>query len=98
VFFATTKTSTARRLLQSERNAMLLIDVLRSNLAAGKFQLHDFVNSPDHLHLLVTLPGDKTIEKASMLPSSTPTATLTWQRKKRRGLNRLRKNPASGEG
>jgi putative transposase len=53
VFFATTKTSMGRRLLQSERNAMLLIDVLRSNVAAGKFQLHDFVIMPDHLHLLM---------------------------------------------
>jgi putative transposase len=67
VFFATTKTSMARRLLQSERNAMLLIDVLRSNVAAGKFQLHDFVIMPDHLHLLMTLPGDMTIEKAMQL-------------------------------
>jgi putative transposase len=67
VFFATTKTSMARRLLQSERNAMLLIDVLRSNVAAGKFQLHDFVIMPDHLHLLMTLPGDIAIEKAMQL-------------------------------
>jgi putative transposase len=50
----------ARRLLQSERNAMLLIDLLRSNVAAGKFQLHDFVIMPDHLHLLMTLRGDVT--------------------------------------
>jgi putative transposase len=57
----------ARRLLQSERNAMLLIDVLRLNVAAGKFQLHDFVLMPDHLHLLMTLPGDMTIEKAMQL-------------------------------
>src|SRR5580658_8318827 len=57
----------ARRLLQSERNAMLLIDVLRLNVAAGKFQLHDFVVMPDHLHLLMTLPGDVTIEKAMQL-------------------------------
>src|ERR1700722_8212258 len=67
VFFVTTKTSMARRLLQSERNAMLLIDVLRLNVAAGKFQLHDFVLMPDHLHLLMTLPGDVTIEKAMQL-------------------------------
>ena len=57
----------ARRLLQSERNAMLLIDVLRLNVAAGKFQLHDFVILPDHLHLLMTLPGDMTIDKAMQL-------------------------------
>jgi putative transposase len=67
VFFATTKTSMGRRLLQSERNAMLLVDVLRSNVAAGKFQLHDFVIMPDHLHLLMTLPGDVSIEKAMQL-------------------------------
>ena len=67
VFFVTTKTSMARRLLQSERNAVLLIDVLRSNVAAGRFQLHDFVIMPDHLHLLMTLPVDITIEKAMQL-------------------------------
>jgi putative transposase len=67
VFFVTTKTSMARRVLQSERNAMLLIDVLRSNVATGKLQLHDFVIMPDHLHLLMTLPGDVTVEKAMQL-------------------------------
>jgi putative transposase len=67
VFFATTKTSMARCILQSERNATLLIDVLRMNVASGKFQLHDFVIMPDHLHLLMTLSGDMTIEKAMQL-------------------------------
>ena len=67
VFFATTKTSMARRILQSERNALLLIEVLRSNVAAGKFRLHDFVIMPDHLHLLMTLPSDTTIAKAMQL-------------------------------
>jgi putative transposase len=67
VFFVTTTTSMARRLLQSERNAMLLIDVLRANVAAGKFQMHDFVITPDHLHVLVTLPSDVSIEKAMQL-------------------------------
>jgi putative transposase len=67
VFFVTTKTSMARRLLQSERNAMLLVDVLRSNVATGKFQLHDFVIMPDHLHLLMTLPREVPIEKAMQL-------------------------------
>ena len=67
VFFATTKTSMARRILQSERNATLLIEVLRSNVAAGKFQLHDFVIMPDHFHLLITVPRDATIERAMQL-------------------------------
>lgn len=54
-------------LFQSERNATLLVDVLRSYVAAGKFQLHDFVVMPDHLHLLLTVPGDTTVEKAMQL-------------------------------
>jgi len=53
-FFATTKTSQGRPLLQSERNATLMVDVLRSYVAAGKFQLHDFVIMPNHVHLLLT--------------------------------------------
>ncbi len=46
---------------------MLLIDVLRSNVATGKFQVHDFVIMPDHLHLLMTLPSDVSVEKAMQL-------------------------------
>jgi putative transposase len=56
-----------RRIFQSERNAMLLVDVLRSCVAAGKFLLHDFVIMPDHLHLLMAVRGDMTIEKATQL-------------------------------
>jgi REP element-mobilizing transposase RayT len=67
VFFATTKTSMGRRILQSERNATLLIEVLRSNVATGKFQLHDFVIMPDHLHPLISVPRDATIERAMQL-------------------------------
>ncbi len=63
-FFATTRTSQGRPLLQSERNATLLIDVLRWYVAAGKFRLHDFVIMPDHVHLLMTVGGGMTIEKA----------------------------------
>ncbi len=63
-FFATTKTSGGRTLLQSERNALLFIDVLRSYVAARKFRLHDFVVMPNHVHLLLTVGGDMTIEKA----------------------------------
>ncbi len=42
-------------MLQSERNAALMIHVLRRYVAAGKFRLHDFVLMPDHLHLLITV-------------------------------------------
>ncbi len=63
-FFVTTKTSMGRRLLQSERNAMLFIDVLRSYVADGKFKVHDFVVMPDHVHLLLTVSKDMTVERA----------------------------------
>jgi putative transposase len=66
-FFATTKTHGGRRLLQSERNATLLIDVLRTSVAAKNFQLHDFVVMPDHIHLLITVDEQTTIEKAMQL-------------------------------
>ena len=46
---------------------MLLVDVLRSNVATGRFRLHDFVIMPDHLHLLMTLSSDMTIEKSMQL-------------------------------
>jgi len=67
VFFVTTKTSMGRRLLQSERNAHLLIQVLRSLVTERAFDLHDFVIMPDHLHLLLTVHQGTTVEKAMQL-------------------------------
>ena len=63
-FFVTTKPSQGRPLLQSNRNATLMIDVLRGYVAAGKFRVHDFVVMPNHVHLLMTVGADITIEKA----------------------------------
>jgi putative transposase len=62
-FFVTTQTWMRKPLLQSERNAMLLTDVLRSSVRARRFILHDFVIMPDHIHLLLTLSPDMTLEK-----------------------------------
>ncbi|HUY93851.1 MAG TPA: transposase [Terracidiphilus sp.] len=67
IFFATTKTSMGRRLLQSERNANLLIEVLRSLVTEHRFKLHDFVIMPDHAHFLIEVRGDMTIEKTMQL-------------------------------
>ncbi|HEX3662029.1 MAG TPA: transposase [Acidobacteriaceae bacterium] len=63
-FFVTTKTFQSQRLLQTDRNATLLIDVLRSCIRARRFTLHDFVIMPDHIHLLLTTSVEVTIEKA----------------------------------
>jgi len=54
-FFVTTRTYAGRRVFQVDRNAELFVDVLRSN--ARRFQIHDFVVMPDHVHLLVTVNG-----------------------------------------
>jgi putative transposase len=67
IFFTTTNTSMGKRLLQSERNANLLIDVLRSLVAERRFQLHDFVAMPNHVHLLIEVDSGMTIEKAMQL-------------------------------
>ena len=56
-----------RALLQSERNATLFTDVLRSYVREDKFKVHDFVVMPDHVHLLITLSDQMTIEKAMQL-------------------------------
>ena len=66
-FFATTRVHSGRQLFQSARNANLLIEVLRSSVARREFQLHDFVIMPDHIHLLITVDGQMTIEKAMQL-------------------------------
>jgi putative transposase len=63
-FFVTTKTSMGRRLLQSDRNAMLFVDVLRGYAAQKKFKVLDFVVMPDHVHMLVTVGPEMTIEQA----------------------------------
>ncbi len=53
-----------RSLLQSDRNATLFIEVLRSYVAAKKFWVHDFVIMPDHIHIILTVGPDMTVEKA----------------------------------
>ena len=63
-FFAATRTSQRRPLLQSDRNPTWPIDVLRWYVAAGKFRLHDFVLMPDHLPLSMTVGSGMTIERA----------------------------------
>ncbi len=67
VFFATTKTSMGRRILQSERNAGLLIEVLRSLVAEHRFYMYDFAIMPDHVHVLIEVSSEMTVEKAMQL-------------------------------
>ena len=66
-FFVTSRTCRGRSILQTERMAALLIDVLRTYAAAGGFRLHEFVIMRDHIHLLLTVEEDMTVEKAVQL-------------------------------
>lgn len=66
-FFLTSRTDGGRALLQTERMANLFIDVLRSYMRAKKFKVHDFVVMPDHVHVLLTLGPEMSIEKAAQL-------------------------------
>jgi putative transposase len=66
-FFVTSKTVQSQCLLQTQSAAELLIDVLRSNTLAGKFKVHEFVVMPDHFHVLLTVDGDTSIERAVQL-------------------------------
>jgi putative transposase len=63
-FFVTTKTAQGRSLFQTDRMASLFIEVLRNNMRIGQFVMHEFVVMPDHVHLLMTVPADSSIEKA----------------------------------
>jgi putative transposase len=47
--------------------ANLLIDVLRSYVKNERFTVHDFVFMPNHIHILMTLPGTLSIEGAMQL-------------------------------
>lgn len=66
-FFVSTGTASGRSLFQTERISELMIDVIRKYVQAGKFRVHDFVVMPNHVHILMTVPGDLSLEKAMQL-------------------------------
>lgn len=66
-FFVSSRTIAGKALLQTHRMAGLLIDVMRSYVAAKKFLIHDFVVMPNHLHVLLTVDQAMSIERAVQL-------------------------------
>jgi REP-associated tyrosine transposase len=66
-FFTTAQTAGRRPLFQTERMANLFIEILRSLMRSQKITIHDFVVMPDHFHILMTLPGGMSVEKAVQL-------------------------------
>jgi len=66
-FFITATSSAGQALLQSERSASLFRATLFAYRDAGRFQVHEFVVMPNHIHLLITLQRDTTLERAMQL-------------------------------
>jgi putative transposase len=63
-FFISSRTFAGKPLFQTDRIASLFIDVLKAYTLAGKFKVREFVVMPNHVHLLITVSGDMSIEKA----------------------------------
>jgi putative transposase len=66
-FFVTTRTAGGRSLFQTARMAELFVDVLRHYVRSGKFEIHDFVVMPNHVHILLAIQGDASPEKTMQL-------------------------------
>jgi putative transposase len=62
-YFITASAFQKRSLLQSDRMAGLFIDVLLHYRKMNKYQLHEFVVMPDHIHVLLTPIAPITLEK-----------------------------------
>jgi len=63
-FFVSSRTNRGIAILQTERMANLFIDVLRGYMKAGKFKVHEFVVMPNHVHVLLSVGPEMSIEKA----------------------------------
>ena len=64
-YFITSCTFQKQQILQSDRMATLLLDVLFHYRQQQKYLLHEFVIMPDHFHLLLT--PTQTLERAMQL-------------------------------
>lgn len=63
-YFITASTFEKAAVLQSDRMARLLLDVLFHYRRQRKYLLHEFVIMPNHFHLLITPLPPVTLEKA----------------------------------
>jgi putative transposase len=64
-YFITASAFQKRNILQSDRMAALLVDVLLHYRAQRRYLLHEFVVMPDHFHLLIT--PRESLERAMQL-------------------------------
>jgi putative transposase len=82
-FFVSSKTVQGQQLLQTQSAAELLIDVFRCYTLAGRFKVHEFVVMPDHFHVLITVDGNTSIERAVQLIKG----NYSFRRKRELGFN-----------
>jgi putative transposase len=82
-FFVSTRAAQGKAILQTDRIANLLVEVLRSYTLARAFRVHKFVIMPNHLHVLVTV-RDTSIEKAVQLIKG----NFSYRAKKELGFQR----------
>lgn len=66
-FFITASCAQGRAVLQSARMAELFMDTLHSYVRQQRFIIHDFVVMPNHVHALITVPADTSLETAMQL-------------------------------
>jgi len=66
-YFISAQTYLKKNILQSDRMARLLIDVLYNYRKQNKYFLHEFVVMPNHFHLLITPASETTLERALQL-------------------------------
>jgi putative transposase len=66
-YFVTFSTSQRMRLFVVENYARLFLKTLYSYKRQGAFYLHAFVVMPEHVHLLITPAGNKTLERVVQL-------------------------------
>jgi putative transposase len=64
-YFITAPTFQKQNILQSDRMAGLMVDVLLHYRRKEKYQLHEFVVMPDHFHLLIS--PCESLERAMLL-------------------------------
>lgn len=63
-FFVSFATAERKFLLQSDRLCELLPDVLRQSRLQKRFEVHEFVFMPNHVHMLLTPAPEVSLEKA----------------------------------
>jgi|SRR4051794_28383102 putative transposase len=63
-YFVTANAWEKMSIFQTDRMAGLLVDVLLDYRKRKKYQLHEFVVMPNHLHLLLSPAFDVTLEKS----------------------------------